>query len=263
MPRVIPILCGFILVAYCAYESAVSLRKYRRLKRDLAGGDGRARSRFYNEILFFEWMSAILALGALQFDLTRFNPTHLQIGDTAFGRWWTSAWAHMDSGFLAGAAIGIAFSVIGAIVGVRLARQRAARTPQSQQPSVWSNILPDFRALVPVTPQERIRFALVALSAGVCEEIVYRAWLLDALHGVGLSGAILVASASILFGLGHYYQGYAGILITSLVGLVLCGLYVASGTLLVPIIVHALIDLRLSIFPNLCVATEQNVPSSS
>lgn len=255
MLRIISILCGLILVAYLAYESAVSLRKYRRLKHQIADGYKYARSRFYREILFFEWVSAVLAFGALQFDLDRFNPASLQIASTAFGRWWISAWNHLDAGFLTGFGIGAAISVTGLIIVLRRARRRGVQASKSRQSSpVWQRLFPDFSALIPVTAKERALFALVAISAGICEEVVYRAWLLDLLHGsAGLSGATLVIVAAVLFGLGHYYQGYSGIVITSLLGLAFCGLYIASGTLLVPIIVHALIDLRLAIFPTLSI----------
>jgi hypothetical protein len=112
-------------------------------------------------------------------------------------------------------------------------------------------LVPDFSALVPTTARERVLFALVALSAGICEEIVYRAWLLDVLHrAIGLGGFTLVGIAAVVFGLDHYYQGIAGILITSLLGLVFCGLYFASGTLLVPIVIHVAVDLRVALLPS-------------
>ena len=250
MLRIISILFGLSLVAYLVYESAISPRKYRRLKRAIADGDARGRYRFYGEILWFEWVSAFLAFGAVQFDFSRFNPANLQIGETAFGRWWISAWTHIDKSFFVGLVIGIVIAGAAIIVS-RRKRRRAIASPASQQPaSIWKKFLPDFSALIPLTPRERLRFTMVAISAGICEEVVYRAWLLDFLHGsAGLAGATLVIAAALLFGIGHYYQGYAGVLITSLLGLALCGLYVASGTLLVPIIVHALIDLRLAILP--------------
>ncbi|MGA8271760.1 MAG: CPBP family intramembrane glutamic endopeptidase, partial [Candidatus Sulfotelmatobacter sp.] len=40
------------------------------------------------------------------------------------------------------------------------------------------------------------------------------------------------------------YQGWKGILSTGLVGLILAGLYVLTGNLLVPMVVHATADLR-------------------
>lgn len=103
-----------------------------------------------------------------------------------------------------------------------------------------------FDFMLPRTPREQILFALVSISAGICEEIIYRGFLLRYLHSDpwGLSlGWSLLASAAI-FGLAHAGQGAKGMLGTGLIGLVLGWLYLASGSLLIPIIVHALIDLR-------------------
>jgi uncharacterized protein len=247
---------AWALIAYLAYESAISLRDYRRLKQAIAAGDSQARPRYYREILLFEGVSAVLAVAALRFDFSRFNPARLQIGGTAFGKWWAMAWTHVDAGFLWGAGIGLSLAIAVVIVALRRVRLRTASSLPTTSP--WHKILPDFSALVPVTPRERVLFALVALAAGICEEVVYRAWLLDALHGaVGLNGATLVVVAALLFGFGHYYQGPAGILITSVLGFAFCGLYIASGSLLVPIAIHALIDLRVAIFPTISAASEK------
>jgi len=98
--------------------------------------------------------------------------------------------------------------------------------------------------------RERLLFALVALSAGLCEEVVFRAWLLDVLHQLGLSGLVLVGTASAVFGLAHYYQGIVGIVVTGLLAVVFCGLYFVSGTLWVPIVIHAIVDLRAAVMPS-------------
>jgi membrane protease YdiL (CAAX protease family) len=54
--------------------------------------------------------------------------------------------------------------------------------------------------------------------------------------------ATLVAAA--IFGIDHGYQGVAGIIATTVLALVFTILFFATGTLWVPIVVHALIDLR-------------------
>jgi uncharacterized protein len=93
-------------------------------------------------------------------------------------------------------------------------------------------------------------FVLVALSAGLCEEVVFRAWLLDVLHQIGLRGLVLVGAASAVFGLAHFYQGIFGIVVTGLLAVVFCGLYFAGGTLWVPIVIHAIVDLRAAVMPS-------------
>ncbi|MEJ7704018.1 MAG: CPBP family intramembrane glutamic endopeptidase [Geodermatophilaceae bacterium] len=47
------------------------------------------------------------------------------------------------------------------------------------------------------------------------------------------------------FGLAHLYQGRGGVVTTSVLGALLTFLYVGTGTLLVPMLVHAAIDLRI------------------
>jgi membrane protease YdiL (CAAX protease family) len=82
----------------------------------------------------------------------------------------------------------------------------------------------------------------VSVTAGVCEEILYRGILMGVLTPVvGLWPA--VGLSSVIFGLGHAYQGFPGIVKTTLVGFVLALLTVFSGSLLAAMILHAVIDL--------------------
>ncbi|MBZ5551717.1 MAG: CPBP family intramembrane metalloprotease [Acidobacteriia bacterium] len=100
--------------------------------------------------------------------------------------------------------------------------------------------------LLPNSLLEMALFSGVAISAGVCEEIIYRGYLLRYLQaspwGLPLGWGLLASSA--VFGLAHLGQGVKGVLETAFIGLVLGGLYIATGSLLFPILVHALIDLR-------------------
>ncbi len=87
----------------------------------------------------------------------------------------------------------------------------------------------------PVTPM-----VALALTAGVAEEALFRGLLQDGLTGLtGWLPALLIAS--VLFGVVHWLTGlYA--LLAGVVGLYLGGLYLLTGNLLVPIVVHALYD---------------------
>jgi len=85
-------------------------------------------------------------------------------------------------------------------------------------------------------------FILVAITAGIWEELLYRGFLLWFLAPTaGLVGA--VAISSVIFGLGHAYQGWRGVLTTGLVGLVFALLYVASGSLWWLMLAHAMVDI--------------------
>jgi len=101
-------------------------------------------------------------------------------------------------------------------------------------------------ALVPVSATERRWFALVGLGAGVSEEIVFRGFLFFYLATfTNFSSTQIIVASSLLFGFCHIYQGWFGVLGTSLAGFCLAFLYSGTGSLLVPIVVHAALDLRL------------------
>ena len=84
-------------------------------------------------------------------------------------------------------------------------------------------------------------FRGVSVTAGVCEEILFRGFLIWYLATFfGLTVAVFASSA--VFGLGHAYQGAGGILKTGVIGLVMAGLYVLSGSLWPPVALHAATD---------------------
>jgi membrane protease YdiL (CAAX protease family) len=247
----VPIISGLILTGYVSWEFARTGRRYRRFKQAVASGEAGARTQLYRKILMFEWVTAALAVTALRFDPARFNPARLELKDTSFSHWWHSLRGPMEWSFLMGVVSGVALAVVASLwISLRMKRRRVAQANRAS-PTRKRKVLPDFRDLIPVSARERWLFAAVAISAGICEETVFRGWLLETLHGViGLKGGMMVLAAAAIFGLGHHYQGIAGVIVTSLLGLVLCGLYVGTGTLLVPMALHVLIDLRFAVFPS-------------
>lgn len=100
--------------------------------------------------------------------------------------------------------------------------------------------------LLPRTNAEMMLFAGVAVSAGICEEIIYRGFLIRYLQaapfGLAVGSSLLLSAA--LFGLAHAGQGAKGMVSAALGGLLLGGIYVASGSLVLPILLHVAMDLR-------------------
>jgi CAAX protease family protein len=68
----------------------------------------------------------------------------------------------------------------------------------------------------------------------------------DPVSVYALSGNLAVALTVplVAFGIAHLYQGVGGVITTGLVGALMLGVYLASGSLWVAMAVHALIDLR-------------------
>ncbi len=107
-------------------------------------------------------------------------------------------------------------------------------------------------ALLPGTPQERSWFGAISVGAGVSEELCFRGFLLYYLAAYLPNTPTWerVLAAAIVFGLAHIYQGWKPAIGTGVLGLILAGLYLLTGSLLLPTVVHAAIDLRvLLIFP--------------
>jgi len=107
------------------------------------------------------------------------------------------------------------------------------QTAESMQPLAW---------MLPARRREAIWFiGPVSLSAGICEELLYRGYLMQWLDGFMPIWAAMILSSAV-FGLMHAYQGPAGILRTGGLGLVMAGLFVVTGSLLWPILLHIIID---------------------
>jgi uncharacterized protein len=241
------------LAGYVVWEVAKFVPRYRELKQAVASGDPQARTRVYNQAIVFEWVSAFLALAALGFNWSKLNPKALALE----GTWLAQHVSHLsqaDSGFEAGLTGGIVAGLVLGTVVLIVARLKSNRSTPKPAPVAalgrWRKLLPDFSALIPATARERLLWVAVAISAGICEEIVFRGWLLSTLHSaLNLNGMGLILVAAAVFGFAHAYQGITGVILTAFAGLLFCGLYVATGSLLFPIILHALIDLRFALLP--------------
>lgn len=100
--------------------------------------------------------------------------------------------------------------------------------------------------LLPNTSAERAAFIFLSLSAGVSEEILFRGFLIRLLHdgAIALPLAGALTASSLLFGLGHAYQGFKGMLSTAVAGLSMGLLFLLSGSLIPAIVLHSLLDLQ-------------------
>jgi membrane protease YdiL (CAAX protease family) len=102
----------------------------------------------------------------------------------------------------------------------------------------------DIRALLPRNNAELPYGAGLALSAGIFEETLFRLALPALLYGITGSAPIAFAGCAVLFGLLHLYQKVTGVIVAIVLGLALTLVYVVSGSILLAIAVHAIIDLR-------------------
>jgi membrane protease YdiL (CAAX protease family) len=196
----------------------------RRVKR---AASSRAKVQSYRRVVAVLWGLTALALVAVPpVDLLR---------PPALG--WPFARLSAARGLLLPITVALLVGLVVPVLAALANPQARARLSKPLEALSW---------YLPNSPAERRWFAAVALSAGVCEEVLYRGFLLRyftaLLPGLGGTGVVLVAAA--LFALAHTYQGPLGAVVTALMALGFTALFVASNSLWLPIVIHALIDLR-------------------
>jgi uncharacterized protein len=99
------------------------------------------------------------------------------------------------------------------------------------------------RELIPVTRSDRQLFLLVSITAGVCEEIVFRGFLLLALHAATGSAALALVLSSGVFGVVHAYQQPTGALRAATIGAIFASAFLWTGSLYPVILAHILVDI--------------------
>jgi membrane protease YdiL (CAAX protease family) len=136
---------------------------------------------------------------------------------------------------MAGATVGAV--VIGTLQWLNL--RRVGRIPvESRGPlqAIAERILPQ-------SAVELLPYLALAITAGLCEEFLYRGFAIAVFTRVGLPGWLVVLASSALFGLAHSYQGRGGMVMTLIVGLVLGISRIAYDSLVPAIIWHTAVDM--------------------
>jgi membrane protease YdiL (CAAX protease family) len=96
-------------------------------------------------------------------------------------------------------------------------------------------------ALLPDTADQLRWFTVICIGSGIAEESVYRGFLCFymSLYLTHINHPELVLLTSLVFGIGHAYQGWRGVASTTASGVLFGTLYMASGSLLLPALVHS------------------------
>lgn len=97
-------------------------------------------------------------------------------------------------------------------------------------------------SLLPHSLLEILLWTAACLTAGICEEMIFRGYLQRQLHALGGSIAAAVACQGVIFGIFHGYQGWKHVITISVLG-ILFGLLAAwRKNLRANMIVHAWAD---------------------
>jgi membrane protease YdiL (CAAX protease family) len=96
--------------------------------------------------------------------------------------------------------------------------------------------------ILPQSTVELLPYLALAITAGLCEEFLYRGFAMAVLTRVGMPAWSVVLLSSILFGLAHLYQGRGGLVSTLVVGTVLGSGRIAYDSLVPVIFWHSAVD---------------------
>jgi uncharacterized protein len=96
--------------------------------------------------------------------------------------------------------------------------------------------------ILPQAPLELLVFFALAVTAGLCEEFLYRGFAMAALVRAGLPVWGVVLLSSVFFGLAHLYQGRGGLVSTLVVGTVFGTARIAYDGLVPVMVWHFAVD---------------------
>lgn len=138
--------------------------------------------------------------------------------------------------------LGIGLALAAAVIVLFRLQHRALLA----RPEKLALVLPQVtsaRPLIPHTPGELRGFKLLSITAGVCEELMYRGyiwWYLAVWTGPWAAAAI----SSVLFGAAHLYMDRKAAVRAGIVGAVMAGIVGGCGSLWPAMILHAAIDIN-------------------
>lgn len=243
-PLVVTVLVAAV-IALVVYEPISGKRSYAAFLRAEAVQGESARLRFYRSWIIQGCTTAALAI-TLVLALPGIGLAEIGFRATDTGGLDRFGLSDGDMG-----ASTIAGMVTGAVVGALVLTLLMRRRPQAGKPATPAQMVA-VQPMLPRTGRGRWGWAALSLSAGVTEEITYRGLLILTL-AVALPSqtptVVIVVLAAVVFGAAHWYQGRAGMLATGFAGAALTVLYLGTGSLLVPMILHTLIDLRALLLP--------------
>jgi membrane protease YdiL (CAAX protease family) len=96
--------------------------------------------------------------------------------------------------------------------------------------------------ILPQSMIETLPYFALAVTAGLCEEFIYRGFAMAALARVGLPNWGVVLLSSVLFGLAHLYQGAGGLVGTLVVGAIFGTGRIAYDALIPVMFWHITVD---------------------
>jgi len=212
---------GLVFIIAIVYPIA-GLFGFRRLLRRVAAGESVNRSQLYRNTMVGHWTLLLICMAI-----------------------WAGAarpWSALGLGLQLDPRFAIAaiLTVLGIVV--LLMQVREVKSATQKQLDRIRKRFGKLSLIIPQNGNELARFYGLSITAGIVEEILWRGFLIWYLSQfMPLWGAALVSIIG--FGLAHAYQGVANLPPIIAVGAVFTGLYLLTGSIWLPVILHAAVDI--------------------
>ena len=219
MPTRLDLLFFFLTAAITVVDTLVFLPRFKAAAK---AGVPNARRNAYRRTIVGQWAFAAAAIALW----------------IRAGRSWT------DLGVVPSTSFGVIASLgFIALMSALIVQQfRAIRRTTPEARVALRSKLEYVEYLMPHTRHEFRWFSALCVTAGVCEELLFRGYLLWLLKAyLGTAAAALLGV--VLFGALHIYQGPKGAIKAALAGGVMTGIVLLTGWLFPAMVLHALIDL--------------------
>ncbi|MFN5422825.1 MAG: CPBP family intramembrane glutamic endopeptidase [bacterium] len=105
-------------------------------------------------------------------------------------------------------------------------------------------------SFLPQRRKELTSYILLCLCAGIFEEIIYRGFMVTYFMPADQEGFPLIAllAPAFLFGLAHYYQGWAAVIKIGIFSILFGIIFIYSKSLYPTIVIHFLVDVLSGVF---------------
>lgn len=202
----------------------------KKLKKSISDG-GYNKIKWYRETIIWSWIPVLLIILLIPLSnmtLKSIGVKWINIGTPSLNNWIVYSLIGLYLLYLL-------YNIYSIIV---LKYSKKSRTITA------TKIPEDFRIFLPITKREKSTWDFVAISAGITEEIIYRGYLFYALGIIfpNISLILILLISSIIFGIGHIYQGKEAIKPT-IIGFVFGVFYIVFNSIIPIIIIHIAQDL--------------------
>ncbi len=227
-----------IILVAVLYPVYYTIFWYRRDRLRLAAGKTNALIIFYRNTIIEHWLLTLVILVWWFWE----KRTLAEIGLDVPGGW--IFW--------------IGMAVYAAVAVFLVLQMKTLRSSAEARVKLQKQLTGNIALLVPRNDIERRLAVYISLTAGICEEVLYRAYLMWYLSH-WLPGYGSVGVSAIIFGLAHIYQGISGAVRALATGVIFGLAYLLTGTLWVPIFLHATIDITSLLTSSIALTIEEPV----